>query len=126
MHIQLHAGLFTTLFLGDMFAFLSLLFYSLGGFLIGEIGDRWFVKRLKRLLVLVTAIATLNFVATWLVLGPTPSYWGALVCSGLTGFWSGCTLPLIMELLAELTHPMGAGVTANMSMLLCQFTATGE
>ena len=111
--------------LGDLFSFLSLLCYSIGGLVIGEIGDRCFPKRLKRLLVLVTAIATVNFVGMWLVLGITPNYWAALVFSGTTGLWTGCTLPLIMELLAELTHPMGAGVTANLSMLLGQITCTG-
>ena len=117
---------------GDWLAFASGVGYGLGGCVAGVVADRFFARQLKRLLCIALAACIACF--CWVVLLWPSSWQGALklpdswanelVAVILAGAFSGVGLPVAMELLAEISYPVGEGTTGGAVMLLAQITAT--
>ncbi len=93
-----------------------------GGLAIGVIADRWFARKLKRLLVGAFFLTTLSYVWFTLLL-PSPfkdqpvvpaSHASVLAASVLTGFFQGACDPLFYELAAEITYPLPEGTSAGL------------
>lgn len=115
---------------GDLFGFSSGVCYCVGGYLSGELADRYFAGQLKSMLVFVYAASVANF-ALLLVLMPSPlkpllpgsaaidtSYSAVAVAVTMTGLFTGATMPPSLELLAEVAFPVSEGTTANVTQLL--------
>lgn len=118
---------------GDMMAFVTTLAYALGGYFSGEMADRYFIGRLKRLLQMWLVLAVLVYTALALAL-PIGRYQAALTleCDGraidrviiagaaLAGSIVGSIMPPLLEMLAEVSYPAMEGVTANAVLLVMQ------
>jgi FLVCR family MFS transporter len=93
--------------------------------LVGILGDSIFRRRFKLMLLLLFVAATLS--CLWFALGlPNVAVDHAVwsmsklllsVPATLAGFFLGATTPLFYELGAELTYPLGEGVSASMLTL---------
>lgn len=112
----------------DFFSFISTITCVLGSGLAADVADRHFPRRLKALLQACLACALATFV--WLGASmASPWSWKPLLpwsattvapAIGLGGFFVGATMPVGLELAAELTHPVPEGTSANFVMLLIQ------
>merc|ERR1712048_622835 len=112
----------------DILSFASMAAYTVGCYLVGELGDRVFRGRLKQLLCLLLAAALLSFL--WLCL-MLPSFiqqhpllqWGfvpVVIAVFLTGAFVGATSPIAMELCAEVTFPAQEGISGNFIIFVTQ------
>jgi MFS family permease len=115
---------------GDLFGFSSGICYCLGGYLSGEIGDRYFAGRLQPMLMLVYGAAVANF-AVLLFVMPSPfsqtigaGYGAVATAISTTGFFVGATMPPSLELLAEVAYPVSEGTTANLVQALNMISLT--
>ena len=117
---------------GDVLAFIALLAYAIGGYAGGEVADRLFARKLKRLLLILYTCSAVSFgwlllslpcpfvPASWLM---TPDFTKLVVCISLTGIFAGASAPVCLELLAEVSYPVAEGVTGNVVCLLMQIAA---
>lgn len=112
----------------DMFSFASLFAYTLGCYIVGELGDRVFRGHFKRLLGLLLLGGLLSFIWLCFML-PTSfqrsplldgGFYLVLVAVALTGWFSGATNPICMELCAELTYPTPEGISGNLIIFITQ------
>jgi hypothetical protein len=112
---------------GDVFAFISGITYCIGGFVGGELGDRFFVGRLKTLLLVLFALLVGNFIFLIAIM-PSPLYPEKSSCDytvlvavvSMTGLFAGAIVPPALELLADVAFPVSEGTTANLAQLLTQ------
>ena len=127
---------------GDLLAFSSGVMYALGGPLAGSVADRYFVRRLKRLLSLSFLCLTGCFGLIVWAMPPPPwllppdghktANWAhnarslGLTIVTISGLFAGAVVPPATELLAE-DQLLSEGTSANLVMLLIQvfaFTTT--
>ena len=119
---------------GDLFAFYSMVAYTAAAPIAAAVVDRHFHKKLKRFigaaLLLATAINAALFVllpspftAGLLPVDVTPSAIRWLVCGAAvtTSAAVGAALPPVIELMAEVAHPVSESFTASGLVLLTQF-----
>ena len=121
---------------GALLAFAAGVAYPVGGALAGWVADRYFVRRLRTLLLLCLLVASLSYIAmlacrppAWLaghgVLGSDRALLAVLAPSVIVaGVAIGGTMPVAFELLAEISHPLPPGSSANAVVGLLQITAT--
>eukprot|EP00928_Gymnodinium_smaydae_P071698 TRINITY_DN55203_c0_g1_i1.p1 TRINITY_DN55203_c0_g1~~TRINITY_DN55203_c0_g1_i1.p1 ORF type:complete len:473 (-),score=44.95 TRINITY_DN55203_c0_g1_i1:66-1484(-) len=112
----------------DLLSLGSLAAYSAGCYVFGEIGDRMFRGRFKELLLLFLLGAFLSF--GWLCLMlPMPwstqpvvsaGFGSILLAASLTGWFTGATNPICMELAAEITYPTPEGISGNIIVFAAQ------
>lgn len=104
--------------IAQIFGTTTLVTFTIGGFFVGQVADRCFVRRLKTLLIGVLSAATITFVAStlcihWLSSTVAWSYWVTTIVVTVTGLFAGATMPLILELLAETAFPVPEGTTVR-------------
>ena len=129
---------------GALLGFAAALANPIGGALIGAIADRFFVRRLRRLLLVCSLVALVAFAVLVGCRPPSPNGWlltssnssataGVGAAGGVLailpsvlvgGAAIGATMPLAMELLAEVGYPLPPGASANAVVGLLQVTAT--
>ena len=116
---------------------------SVGGVTIGNIADRCFARRLRRLMIIIFTV-TLMVLAALLVLIPNPIFADALldrfdlsnfeknvildILVAVMGLCYGGLVPLFFELSAEVSYPVSAGSTGMLLMFLANsvlFVFTG-
>lgn len=115
----------------DMLSLGSLLAYTIGCYLVGELGDRVFRRRFKLLILLLLLAALASF--AWLCLmlptnfAPQPplrvGFSVVLLAVSLTGWFTGATNPICMELCAEMTYPLPEGISGNLILFVTQVCA---
>eukprot|EP01083_Nonionella_stella_P071266 191317_1 len=100
--------------------------YMCGGIIIGPICDRWFAKRLKKLLFWICiALMVCVFCLSLVVPSPFHNAYGLSeqhsveqrmlmigILNGVCGLFVGCSLPVFYELCAEISYPVSEGSSA--------------
>ena len=118
---------------GAILGFAAAVAYPIGGALAGVVADRCFSRRLLKLLQLCLLVAMLAFVPV-VALQPPPPWTTAtepesetppslavyVPCVVIGGAALGATMPISLELLAEIGYPLPPGVSANMVVPLVQ------
>jgi MFS family permease len=123
---------------GDVLALAAGLTYSLGGPVAGALADRYFVRRLKRLLLITLLALLANFALICFSMPPPPIFLNhqkpegvhfgpagpslAILAVTTSGLFAGASVVPAMELLAEAQY-FSEGTSANLTMLLIQFFA---
>ena len=122
---------------GAILGFAAAVAYPIGGALAGVVADRYFPRRLLKLLQLCLLVAMLAFVPV-VALQPPPPWTTAtepesetppslavyVPCVVIGGAALGATMPISLELLAEIGYPLPPGVSANMVVPFVQIMST--
>lgn len=103
---------------GDVLGFASGVTYGCGGLLAGALADRFFARRLAKLLQLALSACALSFLWVVVVLPPAwmedhgfvagagNSSRAMVLCAvATTGLFAGIVVPVALELLAEISYP---------------------
>ena len=121
---------------GDLFALASSVTYALGGPVAGVLADRYFVRNLKRLMLLCFLCLGVNFGFILFTMPPPPilnsdtggvrfgpgGEWLSLFAVGMSGLFAGMAAVPALELLAE-AQTLSEGASANLVMLGIQVFA---
>lgn len=121
---------------GDLFALASAITYALGGPLAGILADNFFVRRLKRLMLISFLALGLNFGFIILTMPPPPflksdtggaefgpgGKYLSLFAVSTSGLFAGMTAVPALELLAE-AQTLSEGASANLVMFGIQIFA---
>eukprot|EP00039_Didymoeca_costata_P003206 m.66003 g.66003 ORF g.66003 m.66003 type:complete len:469 (-) comp11777_c0_seq2:173-1579(-) len=120
---------------GDQLAFYAVIGYAVAGYFAGEIADRFFQRRLKRIIIIFLIIATATSALLFcLIPGPNTFvrismgnealYWTVSASVLVLSVLVGAAAPVTLELCAEISYPIKAGITANTTALLSQIVTT--
>ena len=121
---------------GDLFALASAVTYALGGPVAGILADKYFVRRLKRLMLISFLALGLNFGFIIWTMPPPPfmksdtggaqfgpgGKWLSLFAVSTSGLFAGMTAVPALELLAE-AQTLSEGASANLVMFGIQIFA---
>lgn len=121
---------------GDLFALASAITYALGGPVAGVLADKFYVRRLKRLMLLSFLALGLNFAFIIFTMPPPPflksdtggvnfgpgGKWLSLFAVSTSGLFAGMTTVPALELLAE-AQTLSEGASANLVMFGIQVFA---